>query len=72
MEYVLLFVFLGLTALGVPVAFALCLAAATVLHFFMNMPLVMVSQMMYSGIDSFSFMAVSFSCSPDRSCPQAA
>ena len=37
MEFVLLFIFLGLTALGVPVAFALCLAAATILHFFMNM-----------------------------------
>ena len=60
MELTLLLVFLGLTALGVPVAFALCLAAATVLHFFMNMPLVMVSQMMYAGIDSFSFMAVPF------------
>ena len=60
MEFVLLFVFLGLTAVGVPVAFALCLAAATILHFFMNMPLVMVSQMMYAGIDSFSFMAVPF------------
>jgi C4-dicarboxylate transporter DctM subunit len=60
MEYVLLGSFLLLTALGVPVAFSLCLSTAGVLFFFMDKPLVMVSQMMYSGIDSFSFMAVPF------------
>ena len=60
MEYVLLGSFLLLTALGVPVAFSLCLSTAGVLVFFMDKPLVMVSQMMYSGIDSFSFMAVPF------------
>lgn len=60
MEYVLLGVFLGLTFLGVPVAYSLCLSVATLLVFFMDKPLVMVSQIMYSGIDSFSFMAVPF------------
>jgi len=60
MEYVLLGTFLLLTAIGVPVAYSLCLAAATILFFFMDMPLVMVSQIMYSGIDSFSFMALPF------------
>lgn len=60
MEYILLGTFLLLTAIGVPVAYALCLAAATILFFFMDMPLVMVSQIMYSGIDSFSFMALPF------------
>ena len=60
MEYVLLFGFLGLTLLGVPVAFALCLSVASILVFFMDKPLVMVTQIMYSGIDSFSFMAVPF------------
>ena len=60
MEYVLLGLFLLLTALGVPVAFSLCLSTATLLFFFMDRPLVMVSQMMFSGIDSFSFMAVPF------------
>ncbi len=60
MEYVLLGSFLLLTALGVPVAFSLCLSTAGVLFFFMDKPLVMVSQMMFSGIDSFSFMAVPF------------
>jgi len=60
MEYVLLFGFLALTILGVPVAFALALTVASVLVFFMDKPLVMVTQIMYSGIDSFSFMAVPF------------
>jgi C4-dicarboxylate transporter DctM subunit len=60
MEYVLIGLFLLLTGLGVPVAFSLCLSAATIIFFYMDRPLVMVSQMMFSGIDSFSFMAVPF------------
>ena len=60
MDYVLLGVFLGLTLLGVPVAYTLCLSVAAILVFFIDKPLVMVSQIMYSGIDSFSFMAVPF------------
>lgn len=60
MDYVLLAVFLGLTFLGVPVAFTLALSVATILVFFIDKPLVMVTQIMFSGIDSFSFMAVPF------------
>lgn len=60
MEYVLLGLFLLLTALGVPVAFSLCLSVASFLFFFMDKPLVMITQIMFSGIDSFSFMAVPF------------
>ena len=60
MDYVLLGVFLGLTLLGVPVAYTLCLSVATILVFFIDKPLVMVSQILFSGIDSFSFMAVPF------------
>ena len=60
MDYVLLAVFLGLTMLGVPVAYTLCLSVATILVFFIDKPLVMVSQILFSGIDSFSFMAVPF------------
>ena len=59
MDYVLLGVFLGLTLLGVPVAYSLCLSVATVLVF-TDQPLVIVTQHMSSGIDSFSFMAVPF------------
>ena len=60
MDYVLLGVFLGLTLLGVPVAFTLALSVATILVFFIDKPLVMVTQIVFSGIDSFSFMAVPF------------
>ena len=60
MDYVLLGLFLLLTALGVPVAFSLCLSVASILIFFMDKPLVMITQIMFSGIDSFSFMAVPF------------
>jgi C4-dicarboxylate transporter DctM subunit len=60
MEYILLGSFLLMCAVGVPVAFALCLSSAGILFFYMDKPLVMVSQIMYSGIDSFSFMAVPF------------
>lgn len=58
--YILLGIFLILAALGVPVAYSLCLSAAAILFFVMDKPMVMVSQIMYSGIDSFSFMAVPF------------
>ncbi len=60
MEAVLLGAFLGLTLLGVPVAFALALSVSLILFAFMDMPQVMVTQVMYSGVDSFSFMAVPF------------
>ncbi len=60
MELALLGSFFGMTLIGVPVAFALALSVAIVLFGFMDMPLVMISQNIYSGIDSFSFMAVPF------------
>jgi C4-dicarboxylate transporter DctM subunit len=60
MEATLLISFLVMTAIGVPVAFALALSASLVLFTFMDMPQVMITQVMYSGIDSFSFMAVPF------------
>ena len=60
MEAALLVSFLGLTLLGVPVAFALALSVSIVLAGFMEIPQVMITQVMYSGIDSFSFMAVPF------------
>ena len=60
MELALLGSFFGMTMIGVPVAFALALSVSLILITSMHMPLVMVSQIMYSGIDSFSFMAVPF------------
>jgi len=60
MEYALLLSFLGMTAVGVPVAFALALSVSFILFQYMDMPQVMITQVMYSGVDSFSFMAVPF------------
>ncbi len=60
MEAVLLFSFLGMTAVGVPVAFALALSVSIILYQYLDMPQVMITQIMYSGVDSFSFMAVPF------------
>ncbi len=60
MELTLIGVFLLMTAVGVPVAFALCLSVSFILWQFMDMPQVMITQTMYSGVDSFSFMAVPF------------
>ncbi|WP_319559608.1 TRAP transporter large permease [Marispirochaeta sp.] len=60
MEALLLGSFLVLTFLGVPVAFSLALSAAVVLVGFLDLPLVLIPQQMYGGIDSFSFMAVPF------------
>ncbi|GFM32033.1 TRAP transporter large permease [Desulfovibrio subterraneus] len=60
MEGVLLGSFLLMTFLGVPVAFALGLSVSLILFLFLDMPQVMITQNIYSGVDSFSFMAVPF------------
>jgi len=60
MEATFLLSFVVLVALGVPIAFSLCLSVSVILFFYLDMPQIMVPQIMYSGIDSFSFMAVPF------------
>ena len=60
MEFVLLGSFLLLTLLGVPVAYSLCLSVSIILFNYLQMPQILITQIMYSGIDSFSFMAVPF------------
>ncbi|MBN2875957.1 MAG: TRAP transporter large permease [Spirochaetales bacterium] len=60
MSFIFVGLFLVLTILGVPVAFSLCLSVAYVLVAHMQAPLVMIPQILYTGIDSFSFMAVPF------------
>jgi hypothetical protein len=57
MDYLLLGIFLGLALLGVPVAYALCLSAATVI-LLLGKPLVSVTQYIFAGVDSFSFYQV--------------
>ncbi len=59
-ETLLLGSFLLFTFLGVPVAFSLCLAVSLVLIGFLHLPQVLIPQIMFTGIDSFSFMAVPF------------
>jgi len=60
MGFVFVGIFLILTFVGVPVAFSLCLSTAFMLVSQLHLPLVMVPQILYTGIDSFSFMAVPF------------
>ncbi len=60
MEFALIGSFLVMAFAGVPVAFSLCLAVLIILLFFMEMPQVLIPQIMYTGVDSFSFMAVPF------------
>jgi C4-dicarboxylate transporter DctM subunit len=60
MDFVLIALFIALALLGVPVAYSLCLASSFILFTHLHVPQVMVSQIMYTGIDSFSFLAVPF------------
>ncbi|MCK5197965.1 MAG: TRAP transporter large permease, partial [Spirochaetales bacterium] len=60
MEAVLLGSFLVLTLIGVPVAYSLCLSVSIILITHIHLPQVLITQIMYTGIDSFSFMAVPF------------
>jgi C4-dicarboxylate transporter DctM subunit len=61
METFLVLSFIGMALIGVPVAYALCLSVSAVLFFYMNhMPQVLITHNMFSGMDSFSFMAVPF------------
>jgi C4-dicarboxylate transporter DctM subunit len=60
-EWLLLGIFLGLTLLGVPVAFTLCLSVAAIMYFFIDKPLVMITQYMFAG--SVTQRLVNFSLS---------
>lgn len=52
--------FFILLAIGVPVAFALGIAAGLAVHFGSGYPLIVVVKEMFSGLDSFPLMAVPF------------
>jgi len=60
MALIFIGVFLLLTLIGVPVAFSLSLSVAYIVITHLHSPLVMIPQILYTGIDSFSFMAVPF------------
>jgi C4-dicarboxylate transporter, DctM subunit len=53
-------IFLLMTFLGVPVAYSLSLSAAFIIVTHVHTSLAVVPQMLFSGIDSFAFMAVPF------------
>ncbi|MGE8942248.1 TRAP transporter large permease [Leptospira interrogans] len=52
--------FLGFVVIGVPIAFAMGLASIAFLMAEGNLPLALVAQRLFSGIDSFPLMAVPF------------
>ena len=58
MSIALLLIFLGLMALGVPIAISLGAASVIVLITMGNMPLTMVVQLMYTSMNSFVMVAV--------------
>ena len=60
METMLIVSFIVMALIGVPVAYALALSVSAVLYFYMDLPQVLITHNMFSGIDSFSFMAVPF------------
>jgi len=53
-------VFLISLIIGVPIAFCLGLSALISLIFIKNIPLVVIAQKMFTGLDVFPFMAVPF------------
>nr|WP_321442820.1 TRAP transporter large permease [uncultured Cohaesibacter sp.] len=60
METVLILAFIAMALIGVPVAYALALSVSLVLFVYMDLPQVLIVNNLFSGIDSFSFMAVPF------------
>ncbi|PLW78649.1 TRAP transporter large permease [Cohaesibacter celericrescens] len=60
METALIVSFVVMALIGVPVAYALALSVSGILFFYMELPQVLIVNNLFSGIDSFSFMAVPF------------
>ncbi len=52
-------VFIACLAIGVPIAFCLGIASIAILYL-KNIPLLVIAQRMFTGIDSFPFMAIPF------------
>ena len=50
--------FFALILAGVPVAFALAVSSTAVIYFFTDVPLLLVVQRMFSGLDVFALMAI--------------
>ena len=50
MELFLVLSFIGMALIGVPVAYALALSVSAVLYFYMDLPQVLITHNMFSGI----------------------
>ena len=55
---ILIFVFLGLLIIGVPIAVSLGAAGAAAIYFGSSIPLLVVAQKMFQGLNNFSFLAI--------------
>lgn len=58
MILVLFIAFFLLVLIGMPIAFALALASTGVLYFLADVPLLLIVQRVYSGLDVFALMAI--------------
>lgn len=58
--WLLMLSFILILAVGAPIGVGLSLSSAVVFYFVMDIPLVVVSQRMFTSVDSFSFLAVPF------------
>lgn len=54
----LFIIFTILLVLGIPVAISLSLAAATTIYFASDLPLLIIAQRFFSGINNFSYMSI--------------
>ncbi|MDO5756438.1 MAG: TRAP transporter large permease [Rhodobacterales bacterium] len=55
---ILIFVFLGLLIIGVPIAVSLGAAGAAAIYFGSSIPLLVVAQKMFQGLNNFSYLAI--------------
>ena len=58
MIVILIFVFLGLLIIGVPIAVSLGTAGLAAIYFGSNIPLLVVAQKMFQGLNNFSYLAI--------------
>lgn len=58
MIFTLFLVFFGLILIGTPIAFALLISSTAAIYFFSHVPLMIVVQRVFSGLDVFALMAI--------------
>ena len=58
MTEILFIALFGLLLLGVPVAFALGIASVAAIHFASSVPLLIIPQKLFNGLNSFPFLAI--------------